>query len=247
MPSSKDDILALYNDVANATKAAQNMKYKEINEGAKIAVQTLVFDKSGKELSSTMMSAVQKLIDSFSPKPVTKEITVSGGKVTEETAERDGKEIDAEDIGTAVVDMLPARDETEASLLTSDDVADATIEQDGDYWKVTLTIADSEFSFVDSTNTPETSAGKVMSTLEAGDLITNFGDSAAITSADLTYKAATVVALIDPNSGYLVTLGTYLDIYGHVTGQVDLLNIGGINGELDKTTYYVTYYWESIG
>lgn len=247
MPSSKSDILALYNAVANATKKAANMKYTEINDGAKIAVKTLVLDKSGKALGGPMMSAVQGLIDSFSPKPVTKNVTVAGGKVSEETAQQDGKDIEAKDVGRGMKEMLPPRDMDDGSYLTDADVADATIEQDGDYWKVTLTIADSEFSFVDNKNTPETSAGKVMATLVAADLITDFGGQAAITSADLQYKAPKVVAIIDPNSGYLAALGTYLDIFGHVTGDVKLMKIGGISGDLDKTTYYVSYFWESIG
>ena len=247
MPSSKADILALYNNVANATKHAKNMKYQEVNEGAKIAVETIVFDKNGKELSAPMMSAVQKLIDQFSPKPITKDVTVENSKVTAETCTQEEKEVEAKDVGAALETMLPIKDSADMSTLKEDEVADAKIEEDGNFWKVTITVADSEFEFVDNKTTPDTFAAHGMYTLQAKDLITSFGGSAAINTAKLTYKGATIVALIDPNSGYLAALGTYLDIYGHVTGQVDLLNIGGINGDLAKTTYYSSYYWESIG
>lgn len=245
-PSSKEDIIALYTAVANATKAAPNQKYQEVQEGAKIAVKTLAFDKSGKALSATMMSVVTKLIDSFSPKPITKNITVSGGKVTEETCEREGKSVDADDVGAAVKDLLPIANSEAMCTLTADEVSEATCEEDGNFWKITFTLAEDQFSFVDNKNTPETMASHAMFTLRAQDLITNFGGAAAITGADLQYKP-TLVAYVDPNSGYLAALATYLDIYGHVTGRVDTMNIGGINGDLDKTTYYSSYYWESIG
>ena len=127
MPSSKADILALYNNVANATKHAKNMKYQEINEGAKIAVETIVFDKNGKELSAPMMSAVQKLIDQFSPKPITKNVTVENGKVTAETCTQEEKEVEANDVGEAVEKMLPIKDSADMSTLKEDEVADAKI------------------------------------------------------------------------------------------------------------------------
>ncbi len=241
LPSSEEDIFNLYKEVANATKAAKDQTVKVTEEGLKIGIDTLSLDKTGEPLGNTMMSVVQKLIDTFAPAAAENEYHFVNGTDANGAKTDDGA-------AKTTNNTLPVTGTDLMCDLEMTDVKSATIEELSDgYWKVVITINDASLSLVDSTNTPDTPHAHAMVTLKASDLITDFGGQAQITKAELQFKDSIVQAVIDPASGYLVQLYTGLNVYGNLEGNISLMNIGGLHGTLAKTTSYTTYDWSAIG
>jgi hypothetical protein len=187
-----------------------------------------------------MMTAANKVIDQFSPKPAdTKYHFVNG-------VDKNGNKDDEGNVKTTL-NNLPVSKSKNMSELTVDNVADATCEKLSDgYWKVRIVIKDSELELKSPKVTPDTPHAKCMDTLQSKYLLTSFGSNGSIYYADLYYKNSEVIAIIDPTSGYLVQLFTGLYIYGNVQAEVKLLKIGGVHATLDKTTYNTTYNWTEI-
>lgn len=243
MPSSDDTqgILDLYNGVANATKQAKDQTLEVIADGARIHVGSIKMDKSGDTLSSSMMTAANKIIDQFSPKPAdTKYHFVNG-------VDKNGNKDDEGKIKTSL-NTLPVSKNEKMSVLDISNVKEASCEElkDG-YWKVRIVIKDSELELKSPKVTPHTPHADCMDTLLSQYLLTSFGNNGSIYYADLYYKDSEIVAIIDPASGYLVQLFTGLYIYGNVQADVKLLKIGGVHATLEKTTYNTTYNWTEIG
>ena len=142
---------------------------------------------------------------------------------------------------------LPAWDQDYMCELADDMVKDAQAEELSDgYWKITIVLNDAQCEMTDPKVTPDTPHAHCMGTVQAKDLLTDFGGNGTIYYADLTYKDSAIVAVIDPVSGYLVQLHTSLFIYGDAKMDVKLMSIGNVTASLEKTTFINTYNWTKI-
>ena len=241
LPQGNEAILKLYQDVANATKAANDQEVEVINEGAKIQVGSVTVDSSGKELSAAMMTTANKLIDSFSPKPETYTCHFVDGKDV-----NGNKTTVTEEIRTPV-NTLPSWEHEYMCDLTVDQVKEATAEELADgYWKIKIVLNEAQCIMTDPKVTPDTPHAHCMGTVQAPDLLTDFGGNGNIYYADLTYRDSGIIAIIDPASGYLVQLHTDLFMYGDAKMDVKLMSIGKVTAGLEKTTYINTYNWSKI-
>ena len=77
MPSDKAGILKLFNDVANATKAAPNQKVSKNDPGAKTDITAL--STGGKPAGDGTMETVKGLVKSFAPAGVTNDYNFANG------------------------------------------------------------------------------------------------------------------------------------------------------------------------
>ena len=240
LPTTPAEIVKLYTDVANATKAAKEQTVDVIAEGAKIQVGSITVDETGKALASGLMGTANSLIDSFSPKPEEYTCAFSGG-----TDKNGNKTADGE-VRTPK-NTLPAWDQDYMCELADDMVKEAKAEELSDgYWKVTIVLNDAQCEMTDPKTTPDTPHAHCMGTVQAPDLLTDFGGNGTIYYANLTYKDSAIVAVIDPASGYLVQLHTSLFIYGDAKMDVKLMSIGKVTAGLEKTTFINTYNWSKI-
>ena len=240
LPADKSSIVKLYTDVANATKAANEQTVDIIAEGAKIQVGAIIVDETGKELAPSLMPTANKLIDQFSPKPEEYTCAFSGGTDANGNKTGDG------DVRTPK-NTLPAWEQDYMCEIADDMVKDAQAEELSDgYWKITIVLNDAQCEMTDPKVTPDTPHAHCMGTVQAKDLLTDFGGNGTIYYADLTYKDSAIVAVIDPVSGYLVQLHTSLFIYGDAKMDVKLMSIGNVTASLEKTTFINTYNWTTI-
>lgn len=241
LPTDKAGILKFYTDVANATKAAKEQTVDIIAEGAKIQVGAIIVDETGKELAPSLMPTANKLIDSFSPKPEEYTCAFSNG------VDKNGNKTTlTEDVRTPK-NTLPAWEQDYMCELSDDMVKEATAEELSDgYWKVTIVLNEAQCEMTDPKVTPDTPHAHCMGTVQAPDLLTDFGGNGTIYYANLTYKDSAIVAVIDPASGYLVQLHTSLFIYGDAKMDVKLMSIGKVTASLEKTTFINTYNWSKI-
>ena len=240
LPSDKASVLKLYQDVANATKAAKNQEVEIIAEGAKIQVGSITVDETGKALSSALMGTANKLIDSFSPKPETYTCNFVDGKDTNGNKTGDGEP-------RTTLNTLPSWDKEYMCDLTDDQVAEATAEELSDgYWKIKIVLNEAQCTMTDPATTPDTPHAHCMGTVQSKDLLTDFGGNGTIYFADLAYRDSGIIAIVDPASGYLVQLHTDLFMYGDAKMDVKLMSIGKVTAGLEKTTFINTYNWSKI-
>ena len=241
LPTDKAGILKLYTDVANATKAAKEQTVDIIAEGAKIQVGAIIVDETGKELAPSLMPTANKLIDSFSPKPEEYTCAFSNG------VDKNGNKTTLTEEVRTPKNTLPAWEQDYMCELSDDMVKEATAEELSDgYWKVTIVLNEAQCEMTDPKVTPDTPHAHCMGTVQAPDLLTDFGGNGTIYYANLTYKDSAIVAVIDPVSGYLVQLHTSLFIYGDAKMDVKLMSIGKVTASLEKTTFINTYNWSAI-
>ena len=232
MPSDKAGILKLFNDVANATKAAPNQKVSKNDPGAKTDITAL--STGGKPAGDGTMETVKGLVKSFAPAGVTKDYNFANGVDTAVKTE------EGEDSTTK--EVLPVSGQDYMSALTDADIADATIEklEDG-YWKVSITVNPTEIEFTTPDKNPETPQAKFTGVMKSSDLLKSFGP-AKITYAKLNYKESSLTAVIDPASGYLVQLTHHMDYAIDATGKLGFELQGSINVKSD-----IIYNWSEIG
>ena len=240
LPTDKAGIVKLYTEVANATKAAKEQTVDVIAEGAKIQVGAIVVDETGKELAASLMPTANKLIDTFSPKPEEYTCVFSGG------TDKNGNKTGDGEVRTTI-NTLPAWNQDYMCEVADDMIKDAQAEELSDgYWKITIVLNDAQCKMTDPKVTPDTPHAHCMGTVQAPDLLTDFGGNGTIYYANLTYKDSAIVAVIDPDSGYLVQLHTSLFIYGDAKMDVKLMSIGKVTACLEKTTFINTYNWTTI-
>ena len=232
MPSDKAGILKLFNDVANATKAAPNQKVSKNDPGAKTDITAL--STGGKPAGDGTMETVKGLVKSFAPAGVTNDYNFANGVDTAVKTE------EGEDSTTK--EVLPVSGQDYMSALTDADIADATIEklEDG-YWKVSITVNPTEVEFTTPDKNPETPQAKFTGVMKSSDLLKSFGP-AKITYAKLNYKDSSLTAVIDPASGYLVQLTHHMDYIIDATGKLGFELQGSVNVKSD-----IIYNWSEIG
>lgn len=232
MPSDKAGILKLFNDVANATKAAPNQKVSKNDPGAKTDITAL--STGGKPAGDGTMDTVKGLVKSFAPAGVTKDYNFANGVDTAVKTE------EGEDSTTK--EVLPVSGQDYMSALTDADISDATIEklEDG-YWKVSITVNPTEIEFTTPDKNPETPQAKFTGVMKSSDLLKSFGP-AKITYAKINYKESSLTAVIDPASGYLVQLTHHMDYIIDATGKLGFELQGSVNVKSD-----IIYNWSEIG
>lgn len=232
MPSDKAGILKLFNDVANATKAAPNQKVSKNDPGAKTDITAL--STGGKPAGDGTMETVKGLVKSFAPAGVTNDYNFANGVDTAVKTE------EGEDSTTK--EVLPVSGQDYMSALTDADISDATIEKlEDNYWKVSITVNPTEIEFTTPDKNPETPQAKFTGVMKSSDLLKSFGP-AKITYAKINYKDSSLTAVIDPASGYLVQLTHHMDYIIDATGKLGFELQGTINVKSD-----ITYNWSEIG
>ena len=229
MPGDPAGILKLYNDVANATKAAPNQKLSKNDPGAKTDITAL--STGGSPAGDGTMETVKGLVKSFAPAGVTNDYTFVNG---EDSSVSEGD--------STTKDVLPVSGQDYMSALTDADISDATIEklEDG-YWKLSISVNPCEVEFTDPENNPDTPQAKFTGVMKSSDLLKSFGP-AQITYAKINYKESTITAIIDPESGYLVQLITHMDYGIDATGKLGFELQGSITVKSD-----IIYNWTEIG
>lgn len=232
MPSDKAAILKLYNDVGNATKAAQNQKVSKTDPGAKTSISDL--STGGKPASDGTMNTVKGLVGNFAPKGVTADYNFVNGE--------DANVKDDDGNASKLINVLPVGGQEYMSTLTDADISDATIEEleDG-YWKITITVNPCQVEFKDPKNNPPTPQAKFTGVMASGDLLGSFGP-AKITHANIDYKDSVATAVIDPASGYMVQLVHHMDYDMAVEGKMGFALQGTVNVKSD-----IIYNWTEIG
>lgn len=232
MPSDKAAILKLYNDVGNATKAAQNQKVSKTDPGAKTSISDL--STGGKPASDGTMNTVKGLVSNFAPEGVTADYTFVNGE--------DANVKDEDGNPSKLIKVIPVGGQEYMSSLTDADISDATIEEleDG-YWKVTITVNPTQIEFKDPNNNPPTPQAKFTGVMASGDLLKSFGP-AKITHANINYKESVATAVIDPASGYMVQLVHHMDYDMAVEGKLGFELQGTVNVKSD-----IIYNWTEIG
>ena len=232
MPSDKAGILKLFNDVANATKAAANQKVAKTDPGAKTDITAL--STGGKPAGDGTMNTVKGLVKSFAPEGVTAQYNFVNG-VDSAIKDEDGND-------STTKEVLPVSGQDYMSALTDADISDATIEKlDDGYWKVSITVAPCEVEFTDPNKNPETPQAKFTGVMASSDLLKSFGP-AKITYAKLNYSDSSLTAVIDPASGYLVQLTHHMDYNVDAVGKMGFELQGTINIKSD-----IIYNWSEIG
>ena len=232
MPSDKAGILKLFNDVANATKAAPNQKVSKNDPGAKTDITAL--STGGSPAGDGTMETVKGLVKNFAPAGVTSDYNFVNGV--------DSAVTDEEGNDSTTKEVLPVSGQDYMSALTDADISDATIEKlDDGYWKISITVNPTEIEFTDPENNPETPQAKFTGVMKSSDLLKSFGP-AKITYAKLNYKDSSLTAVIDPTSGYLVQLTHHMDYIIDATGKLGFELQGTINVKSD-----IVYNWSEIG
>ena len=232
MPSDKAGILKLFNDVANATKAAPNQKVSKNDPGAKTDITAL--STGGSPAGDGTMETVKGLVKSFAPAGVTSDYNFVNG-VDSAVTDEDGND-------STTKEVLPVSGQDYMSALTDADISDATIEKlDDGYWKISITVNPTEIEFTDPENNPETPQAKFTGVMKSSDLLKSFGP-AKITYAKLNYKDSSLTAVIDPACGYLVQLTHHMDYIIDATGKLGFELQGSINVKSD-----IVYNWSEIG
>ncbi len=232
MPSDKAGILKLFNDVANATKAAPNQKVSKNDPGAKTDITAL--STGGSPAGDGTMETVKGLVKNFAPAGVTSDYNFVNG-VDSAVTDEDGND-------STTKEVLPVSGQDYMSALTDADISDATIEKlDDNYWKISITVNPTEIEFTDPENNPETPQAKFTGVMKSSDLLKSFGP-AKITYAKLNYKDSSLTAVIDPTSGYLVQLTHHMDYIIDATGKLGFELQGTINVKSD-----IVYNWSEIG
>ena len=232
MPSDKAGILKLFNDVANATKAAPNQKVSKNDPGAKTDITAL--STGGSPAGDGTMETVKGLVKSFAPAGVTSDYNFVNGV--------DSAVKDEEGNDSTTKEVLPVSGQDYMSALTDADISDATIEKlDDGYWKISITVNPTEIEFTDPENNPETPQEKFTGVMKSSDLLKSFGP-AKITYAKLNYKDSSLTAVIDPACGYLVQLTHHMDYIIDATGKLGFELQGSINVKSD-----IVYNWSEIG
>ena len=232
MPSDKAGILKLFNDVANATKAAPNQKVSKNDPGAKTDITAL--STGGSPAGDGTMETVKGLVKSFAPAGVTSDYNFVNGV--------DSAVTDEEGNDSTTKEVLPVSGQDYMSALTDADISDATIEKlDDGYWKISITVNPTEIEFTDPENNPETPQAKFTGVMKSSDLLKSFGP-AKITYAKLNYKDSSLTAVIDPACGYLVQLTHHMDYIIDATGKLGFELQGSINVKSD-----IVYNWSEIG
>ncbi len=232
MPSDKAGILKLFNDVANATKAAPNQKVSKNDPGAKTDITAL--STGGSPAGDGTMETVKGLVKNFAPAGVTSDYNFVNGV--------DSAVTDEEGNDSTTKEVLPVSGQDYMSALTDADISDATIEKlDDNYWKISITVNPTEIEFTDPENNPETPQAKFTGVMKSSDLLKSFGP-AKITYAKLNYKDSSLTAVIDPTSGYLVQLTHHMDYIIDATGKLGFELQGSINVKSD-----IVYNWSEIG
>ena len=232
MPSDKAGILKLFNDVANATKAAPNQKVSKNDPGAKTDITAL--STGGSPAGDGTMETVKGLVKNFAPAGVTSDYNFVNGV--------DSAVTDEEGNDSTTKEVLPVSGQDYMSALTDADISDATIEKlDDNYWKISITVNPTEIEFTDPENNPETPQAKFTGVMKSSDLLKSFGP-AKITYAKLNYKDSSLTAVIDPTSGYLVQLTHHMDYIIDATGKLGFELQGTINVKSD-----IVYNWSEIG
>ena len=131
MPSDKAGILKLFNDVANATKAAPNQKVSKNDPGAKTDITAL--STGGSPAGDGTMETVKGLVKSFAPAGVTSDYNFVNG-VDSAVKDEDGND-------STTKEVLPVSGQDYMSALTDADISDATIEKlEDNYWKISITV-----------------------------------------------------------------------------------------------------------
>lgn len=232
MPSDKAGILKLFNDVANATKAAPNQKVSKNDPGAKTDITAL--STGGSPAGDGTMETVKGLVKNFAPAGVTSDYNFVNG-VDSAVTDEDGND-------STTKEVLPVSGQDYMSALTDADISDATIEKlDDGYWKISITVNPTEIEFTDPENNPETPQAKFTGVMKSSDLLKSFGP-AKITYAKLNYKDSSLTAVIDPACGYLVQLTHHMDYIIDATGKLGFELQGSINVKSD-----IVYNWSEIG
>ena len=232
MPSDKAGILKLFNDVANATKAAPNQKVSKNDPGAKTDITAL--STGGSPAGDGTMETVKGLVKNFAPAGVTSDYNFVNGV--------DSAITDEEGNDSTTKEVLPVSGQDYMSALTDADISDATIEKlDDGYWKISITVNPTEIEFTDPENNPETPQAKFTGVMKSSDLLKSFGP-AKITYAKLNYKDSSLTAVIDPACGYLVQLTHHMDYIIDATGKLGFELQGSINVKSD-----IVYNWSEIG
>ena len=232
MPSDKAGILKLFNDVANATKAAPNQKVSKNDPGAKTDITAL--STGGSPAGDGTMETVKGLVKSFAPAGVTSDYNFVNG-VDSAVTDEDGND-------STTKEVLPVSGQDYMSALTDADISDATIEKlDDGYWKISITVNPTEIEFTDPENNPETPQAKFTGVMKSSDLLKSFGP-AKITYAKINYKDSSLTAVIDPTCGYLVQLTHHMDYMIDATGKLGFELQGSINVKSD-----IVYNWSEIG
>ncbi len=232
MPSDKAGILKLFNDVANATKAAPNQKVSKNDPGAKTDITAL--STGGSPAGDGTMETVKGLVKSFAPAGVTSDYNFVNG-VDSAVTDEDGND-------STTKEVLPVSGQDYMSALTDADISDATIEKlDDNYWKISITVNPTEIEFTDPENNPETPQAKFTGVMKSSDLLKSFGP-AKITYAKINYKDSSLTAVIDPTCGYLVQLTHHMDYMIDATGKLGFELQGSINVKSD-----IVYNWSEIG
>ncbi len=232
MPSDKAGILKLFNDVANATKAAPNQKVSKNDPGAKTDITAL--STGGSPAGDGTMETVKGLVKNFAPAGVTSDYNFVNGV--------DSAVTDEEGNDSTTKEVLPVSGQDYMSALTDADISDATIEKlDDNYWKISITVNPTEIEFTDPENNPETPQAKFTGVMKSSDLLKSFGP-AKITYAKLNYKDSSLTAVIDPACGYLVQLTHHMDYIIDATGKLGFELQGSINVKSD-----IVYNWSEIG
>ncbi|MBE6819313.1 MAG: hypothetical protein E7517_09235 [Ruminococcaceae bacterium] len=232
MPSDAAGILKLYNEVANATKAAPNQKLAKNDPGAKTDITAL--STGGKPAGDGTMETVKGLVKSFAPAGVTSDYNFVNG-VDSAVKDEDGND-------STTKDVLPVSGQDYMSALTDADITDATIEKlDDGYWKLAITVKPTEVEFTTPDNNPDTPQAKFTGVMKSSDLLKSFGP-AKITYAKINYKESTLTAVIDPACGYLVQLVHHMDYVIDATGKLGFELQGSINVKSD-----IIYNWSEIG
>ena len=234
MPSDAASVLKLYTEVANATKAVQNQKFDCIDSGAQISINQVTVGDSGKPLSDAFMGTIKNLVKEFAPAEKTTNYEFTNGK---------GK--DAEGKDKALVDAMPVTGAKEACTLADADVAEATCKElDDGYWQIDIKLNATQVKFTDPKKNPEAVPAKCSSCMKSSDLLTSFGGAAEIKGADLDYNNCSLMAVIDPASGYLVQLVTCNDFDAVIKGELAVA--GALQGDAHINST-ITYNWISIG
>ena len=232
LPSDKAGILKLFNDVANATKAAPSQKVSKNDPGAKTDITAL--STGGKPAGDGTMETVKGLVKSFAPAGVTNDYNFANGVDTAVKTE------EGEDSTTK--EVLPVSGQDYMSALTDADISDATIEKlEDNYWKVSITVNPTEIEFTTPDKNPETPQAKFTGVMKSSDLLKSFGP-AKITYAKINYKESSLTAVIDPASGYLVQLTHHMDYIIDATGKLGFELQGSVNVKSD-----IIYNWSEIG
>ncbi len=205
VPSTKEEIVAKYNEVINAGKHLQDGSIHKVSN-----TSIEVTDLPVASLKGTVNSIVEGLV-----KPSDETYTYTAGK------DPNG--------GEAIGLIAPGGRDV---ALKPEGVANATATPDGAGYKMTITLA-SEKSTYDGTNTVNPVHHE--SCLSPLNLATiELPMNAKITAADMTYPGATLEVTVD-GQGRVTYYKTTLPLEGSGTGKLGIPVTLGLKGEMVET------------